>query len=121
MPTYEKLDIKAEIFDFSKDILSFMDKADFAISRSGASTLWELSALGMPTLYIPYPYAAANHQYHNAKFLLDNNLCFLKTQKKLDENIILDILKTDIKSISQKLIDSIQQDGVKKIVDKILQ
>lgn len=118
--TYKKLSIDAEVFDFSKDILTFMDKADFAVSRSGASTLWELCALGMPTLYIPYPYAASNHQYHNAKFLLEDNLCYLKTQKELDENTILDILKSDMKSISQHLIKTIQKDGVKKIIDKII-
>ena len=117
---YQELKIDAEVFDFSKDILSFMSKADFAISRSGASTLWELSALGMPTLYIPYPYAAANHQYHNAKFLLDDNMCILKMQEDLDENIIDEILNTNVKQISEKLIDSINKDGVKEIVDKII-
>jgi len=117
---YKELNIQVEIFDFSKDILSYMDKADFAVSRSGASTLWELSALGLPTLYIPYPYAAANHQYHNAKFLLDDNLCFLKTQEQLNSDIILEILNSDIKSISERLINVIKKDGVKKIINHIL-
>ncbi|MEA3552777.1 MAG: UDP-N-acetylglucosamine--N-acetylmuramyl-(pentapeptide) pyrophosphoryl-undecaprenol N-acetylglucosamine transferase, partial [Campylobacterota bacterium] len=63
---YEKLNIKADVFDFCSELLEKMDKADFAVSRSGASTLWELVALGIPTLFIPYPYAAADHQYHNA-------------------------------------------------------
>jgi len=117
---YKKLNIDATIFDFSKDILKYMNKADFAISRSGASTLWELSALGMPTLYIPYPYAAANHQYFNAKFLLDDNLCLLKKQEELNIDILDNILNLDIENISKNLISSISKDGVIKIVDKIL-
>jgi UDP-N-acetylglucosamine--N-acetylmuramyl-(pentapeptide) pyrophosphoryl-undecaprenol N-acetylglucosamine transferase len=98
-----------------------MNKADFAISRSGASTLWELSALGLPTLYIPFPYAAANHQYFNAKFLFDDGLCLLKTQEQLDENVLEEIFNLDISTISSKLINSIKKDGVKLIVDEILE
>lgn len=117
---YEKLQISVEVFDFSKDILEYMTKADFAISRSGASTLWELSALGLPTLYIPYPHAAANHQFFNAKFLLDDNLCLLKTQNELNNETINDILNFPLKDVSQNLINIIKKDGVKQIVKKII-
>ncbi len=118
---YKKLNIQADVFDFTTDILEKMNQADFAVSRAGASTLWELSALGMPTLYVPYPYAAANHQYHNAKFLLDDNLCFLKVEKELDKKYFEEILNKDIKKMSEILIESISQNGVKKIVDKVLE
>jgi UDP-N-acetylglucosamine--N-acetylmuramyl-(pentapeptide) pyrophosphoryl-undecaprenol N-acetylglucosamine transferase len=117
---YEQMQIEVELFDFSTEILNYMDKADFAISRSGASTLWELCALGMPALYVPYPYAAADHQYHNAKFLLDDDLCLLSRQNDLDEKILGQILDLDIKDVSNRLINTIKKDGVKLIVDKIL-
>lgn len=117
---YKKENIDVEVFSFSKDILTYMNKADFAISRSGASTLWELSALGLPALYVPYPFAAANHQYFNAKFLLDDDLCILKTQEQLFINTLDEILQCDIQRISQTLIHSIKKNGIKKIVKKIL-
>jgi UDP-N-acetylglucosamine--N-acetylmuramyl-(pentapeptide) pyrophosphoryl-undecaprenol N-acetylglucosamine transferase len=82
---YKESGIDATVFDFDKNILEYMDKADFAVSRSGASSLWELCALGIPTLFIPYPYASLNHQYYNAKFLLESNLCLLRLQNQLDE------------------------------------
>lgn len=116
---YKNLGIQAQVFDFSKDILEYMNKADFAISRSGASTLWELCALGLPSLFIPYPYAAADHQYYNAKFLSDKNLALVKRENELD-NCIQDLETINLESISQELIKQINKDGVKKIVDKII-
>ncbi|MBT8348001.1 MAG: UDP-N-acetylglucosamine--N-acetylmuramyl-(pentapeptide) pyrophosphoryl-undecaprenol N-acetylglucosamine transferase, partial [Sulfurovum sp.] len=54
---YDDLGIEAEVFGFTDKLADYMNEADFAIARSGASTLWELSATAVPTLYIPYPYA----------------------------------------------------------------
>jgi len=126
---YEKLNIKVDVFDFSTKLLEKMDKADFAVSRAGASTLWELVALGIPTFFIPYPYAAANHQFFNAKYLVDNDLCFLQSgetsqereQKELDENYFLECLHKDIESKSIKLIKTIKKDAVKNIVNIIVE
>ncbi len=41
--------------------------ADLAIARSGAASLTELSYFGLPTILIPYPFAAENHQFYNAE------------------------------------------------------
>ncbi len=117
---YKKLNIEVDLFDFTSNILEKMNKADFAVSRAGASTLWELSALGLVALYIPYPYAAANHQYHNARFLADKNLCYLKTEEELDINDFEKIIQSGIKQKSKSLLKSISKDGVKSIVDVIL-
>ncbi|MEA3353151.1 MAG: undecaprenyldiphospho-muramoylpentapeptide beta-N-acetylglucosaminyltransferase [Campylobacterota bacterium] len=116
---YESMNIKADVFDFSSDILTKMDNADFAVSRAGASTLWELTALGIPTLFIPFPYAASNHQYHNAKYLLDNKLCFLKEEKELSEEYFFDAINQDINLISKTLFKAIGKNGIEKIVDVV--
>ncbi|MBI3580306.1 MAG: undecaprenyldiphospho-muramoylpentapeptide beta-N-acetylglucosaminyltransferase [Ignavibacteriales bacterium] len=57
---------------------AFIDKmeyafaaADLVICRSGATTLAELTRIGMPAILVPYPHAAADHQTHNAKSLAD--------------------------------------------------
>ncbi len=117
---YNKLNIKADVFDFSTQLLEKMDKADFAVSRAGASTLWELVALGIPTFFIPYPHAAANHQYYNAKYLLENELCFLQTQDELDEDYFFQAIKSDIETKSTQLLNTIHQDAIKNIVEIIV-
>ena len=117
---YKKLEIDVDVFAFTKELSKKMNEADFALSRSGASTLWELSANCLPTLFIPYPYAAKDHQYTNAKFLEEKGLCYICRQNKLDEDFLFDILEKDNSEVSKKLVDSIQSNGVESIVDYIL-
>jgi len=116
---YKQMDIDVDVFDFSNELLEKMNQADFSVSRAGASTLWELVALGIPTFFIPYPFAAANHQYYNAKYLLENDLCFLQSEDELDESFFFLCLDNDIENKSKQLINTIQNDAVKNIVDII--
>ena len=116
---YKELNISVDVFDFSNELLVKMDQADFAVSRAGASTLWELVALGIPTFFIPYPHAAANHQYYNAKYLLENDLCFLQSENDLNEDVFLSCLTNDISIKSKRLLETIHKDAVKNIVDII--
>jgi UDP-N-acetylglucosamine--N-acetylmuramyl-(pentapeptide) pyrophosphoryl-undecaprenol N-acetylglucosamine transferase len=117
---YASLGIDAEVFDFTKDIHRKMGHSDFAVSRAGASTLWELTANALPTLFIPFPHAAKDHQYTNAKFLADKGLAFVKRESELNEQVFFEMLKTDIHPISKELVNAIMLDGVKMIVDEIL-
>jgi UDP-N-acetylglucosamine--N-acetylmuramyl-(pentapeptide) pyrophosphoryl-undecaprenol N-acetylglucosamine transferase len=118
---YEKLGINADVFGFTKNFISKMNECDFCLSRAGASTLWELAANNLPALFIPFKYAAANHQYYNAKDLLDKNLCFLKNEDDLNKEEFLEILDCDIKAISEGLKNSISKDAASKIVKTILE
>lgn len=117
---YEKLGINADVFDFSKDILAKMSEADFCVSRAGASTLFELCANNLPTFFIPFKYAAQNHQYYNAKALFEKNLCFLQNEDELDFNYFFECLNSNIEKISTGLKEFIKPNAVEKIVDDIL-
>ena len=114
---YEEMGIDAEVFGFSDKIAEYMSRADLAIARAGASTLWELSANGLPAIYIPYPYAAGDHQYHNALFLQENSMGWVMRESEIDKDKILKILSSDISLQSQKLVESIDKEGSKKISD----
>lgn len=118
---YDKLNIKADVFDFSKRIPFKMAAADFAVSRAGASTLWELCANSLPTFFIPYKHAAGDHQYYNAKALKDKGLCFLKREDELDVEYFFEIIKSDIHKISIELISSINPNAISLIVNIILE
>jgi len=54
------------LFAYCHDIYFLMRAADLVVCRSGASTLAELYACRKPSVLVPYPYAADNHQYYNA-------------------------------------------------------
>jgi len=115
---YEKMGIDAKVFGFTKELPQIIAKADFAIARAGASTLWEMVANGLPALFVPYPYAAGDHQYYNAKYLVDNNLAFLSREKNLNIEETLKIIDNiDIKDISSKLLKINEPDGAKKIAE----
>ncbi len=112
---YSDLNIEAEVFGFTTKLADYMNEADFAIARAGASTLWELSATGLPTLYIPYPYAASDHQYYNAKFFVDKDLAWLMREDEVDEVKVLSLLKEPMETKSQGLIEIVEHDGSQKI------
>jgi UDP-N-acetylglucosamine--N-acetylmuramyl-(pentapeptide) pyrophosphoryl-undecaprenol N-acetylglucosamine transferase len=113
---YEALGVEAKLFGYTNKLSSYMNEADLAIARSGASTLWELSANGLPSIFIPYPYAAEDHQYHNAKFLLDQELAWSIREEEIDKEKILSIIeKEDLSSKSAKLMSIVELNGDVKI------
>ena len=112
---YKELGVEAEVFGFSTKISDFMQEADFAIARSGASTLWELSAMACPALYIPYPYAAGDHQFYNAKFLVDQGVAWIMRESDIDIDKVIALLDEDMSKKSEKLQQLIEKDGALQI------
>lgn len=63
---YEKNGFSGEVSPFIDDMADAYSRADLVISRSGGSALAEITAMGRPSILIPFPYATENHQYYNA-------------------------------------------------------
>ena len=112
---YDALDIEAEVFGFTNSLSDYMQQADFAIARAGASTLWELSAMACPTLYIPYPYAAGDHQFYNAQFLVDQRVAWIMREKEINLEKIVSVLEENMREKSLKLQGIIEKDGALQI------
>lgn len=76
---FENVTIREYIDDMSR----CMAACDLFINRAGASTLSEIEALGKPSILIPSPYVAENHQYHNAMTLVEKNAAVVIEEKNL--------------------------------------
>jgi UDP-N-acetylglucosamine--N-acetylmuramyl-(pentapeptide) pyrophosphoryl-undecaprenol N-acetylglucosamine transferase len=70
---------------YIEDMPGALASADFAIARAGAMSLAELTAWGIPSLLVPLPSAAANHQHHNAVALADAGAALLVPEGELGQ------------------------------------
>ncbi len=113
---YERLGVEAEIYPFTKEMPRLMGEADLAISRSGASTLWELCANGLPALFIPFPHAASDHQYHNARFIVENDLGWCKREDEDLKPFLLSLLPLLLEEKSRALLEYSSRDVAKKMI-----
>ena len=81
------------VMGFCADMAAAYAAADGVITRSGASTLTELSILGKACMLVPYPFAADNHQYYNAKIFSEAGAAVLCKQEELSVQRILDFIE----------------------------
>ncbi|MDD3642448.1 MAG: undecaprenyldiphospho-muramoylpentapeptide beta-N-acetylglucosaminyltransferase, partial [Candidatus Krumholzibacteria bacterium] len=70
------------------DIEEAYASADVALARAGALSVSELAAVGLPSVLVPYPHAADNHQWHNARVLVEAGGAALVADADLDETTL---------------------------------
>jgi UDP-N-acetylglucosamine--N-acetylmuramyl-(pentapeptide) pyrophosphoryl-undecaprenol N-acetylglucosamine transferase len=80
---YKELNLDADVFPFISDMREAYEWADLLICRSGAMTVSEVLAAGLPAIFIPFPHAVDDHQTHNAMFLVEAGAAKLIQQKGL--------------------------------------
>lgn len=80
------LDVRQYIYDMAV----VMAAADLVISRAGASTLSEVTALGMPAILVPSPYVVANHQEKNARMLESHGGAVVLTEEQATGQALFD-------------------------------
>lgn len=78
---YRALAVEHVVEPFFDDMTAVYAKATLVVSRAGATTLAELACAGLPTILIPYPHAADNHQWHNARVFADAEAARLVEQQ----------------------------------------
>lgn len=80
---YERFDLPCKVQAFFDDMDVRYRNADLILCRAGASTVAEITAVGKAALFVPFPYAADNHQVLNARALCERGAAEMIEQKDL--------------------------------------
>jgi len=81
---YTQAEIKAEVLSFCDDMAAFYASGNLMLARAGAMTVCEAACVGMPTLFVPLPHAADDHQRHNAETLASAGAALVLVQQSMD-------------------------------------
>jgi UDP-N-acetylglucosamine--N-acetylmuramyl-(pentapeptide) pyrophosphoryl-undecaprenol N-acetylglucosamine transferase len=85
---YADAGIRAEVEPFFADVPRRMSEAQLVISRSGASSIADISIIGRPSILIPYAAATGDHQTANARGLVDAEAAVLIPESALDAGVL---------------------------------
>jgi len=89
---YVGIAVSAEVHKFIDNMPAFFARADLVLCRSGASTVAEIAAAGKPAIFIPFPYAADDHQRRNAEAMEQAKAAVVLEETKLDEVWLVDTI-----------------------------
>jgi len=90
--TYAQAGVDAEVLPFCDDMSAFYAAGDLLIARSGAMTVSEAAVSGIPSLFVPLPHAADDHQRHNALSLAACHAAVVMDQQQLSaESLAVEI------------------------------
>lgn len=111
---------------YSNEMEMLMGAADIMIARSGASSICEMAASGTPSILIPYPYAAGDHQRFNAKAMESAGAAIVIDEEALDGEKLEDLLSTllnepsKLQRMAQNARAYAKIDADEKIVDQAM-
>ena len=89
---YKQLNVPKNVFlfPFMDNLNELLKSTDLCVSRAGATTIAELTAIGLPSILVPSPFVTHNHQLMNAKELENINASVIVEEKDFDQKIILE-------------------------------
>jgi UDP-N-acetylglucosamine--N-acetylmuramyl-(pentapeptide) pyrophosphoryl-undecaprenol N-acetylglucosamine transferase len=91
---YAECGITAELKPFIEDMADAYGWADLVVCRAGALTVAELSAAGLPAIFVPYPAAVDDHQTSNAQSLVEAGAATLLREDALSDETLASLLKS---------------------------
>ncbi len=127
---YSQAEIDTMLFPFIDNMAEAYAKADFALCRAGATSIAELAATKTPALFIPFPYAANDHQTANAQNIVSRSGAIMVKESDIKQypmdKIILSILqnKAELSEMAENIGKSAQKNAAENVVaelDNLLQ
>ncbi|WP_028950547.1 undecaprenyldiphospho-muramoylpentapeptide beta-N-acetylglucosaminyltransferase [Sulfurihydrogenibium subterraneum] len=109
------------VYDYYENMQELYKKADLIVSRSGSGTVNEILAFGKYAIFIPYPYAASNHQFYNVKWLYDLGLCEIIEEKDLTQDTLKEKIKQSLNNDLLKLHQEIKKHSILSATEKIIE
>lgn len=114
-----------KVNDFIQKMDYAYDAADVVVSRSGAMSVSELSIVRKPTIFVPYPHAAEDHQTANAMKLVQQHAALMISDKETKEKLIpalLALINDESKQESMKnnIVKFAIPDADKRVADQII-
>jgi len=106
--------------DFIQEMEMAYTAADIVISRAGAMSVAELCVAAKPTIFVPYPFAAEDHQTHNAKVLVDKNAAMMIRDvdaKNMLIETVIGLAKND--ALKKVLAENISKEAIRN-ADEII-
>ncbi|WP_457643134.1 UDP-N-acetylglucosamine--N-acetylmuramyl-(pentapeptide) pyrophosphoryl-undecaprenol N-acetylglucosamine transferase [Persephonella sp.] len=120
-PQPENLPENVFYFEYMDRIGLAYSACDIAVSRAGASSTYELMTAGRYTIFVPFPYAASNHQYYNALWLKERRLAELVEEKELSPEVLAEKIEEafskDLTGI-EKFLKNISIKNAEEIITK---
>ncbi len=94
--------------------------ADLVISRAGAMAIAELCIVQKPVVFVPYPFAAEDHQTANAKNLASRNAGILVRDDEAKEKLVPAVIELSKNEVQQKMLETNIGKGAIKNADEII-
>ncbi len=109
------------VYPYLDNMGSYLKKTDLIISRAGATTISEITVLGLPSILIPSPYVTHNHQEENAKVLEEAGASIVIKEKDLSAQKLLESIDFVLKSKTKYDImsESNKKIGIRDSASKI--
>ena len=118
-----------KVLPYFDNLISLMKSCDLVITRAGAGILSEITTLDLPSILIPSPYVANNHQYYNALDLVNKSCAVMLEEKELtteklemkinyvlNDSEIYDKMKKSIKSLNTQNSSELIYNKIKEMI-----